>query len=60
MKEVCDGSRRPVRGERHKLKTDSSGHMHATCPVCKRVVPVKKMYGVIEFTRHEARSTTGA
>jgi hypothetical protein len=21
--------------------------------VCKRAVPVKKMYGVIEFTRHE-------
>ena len=53
MKEVCDGSRRPVRGERHKLKTDASGHMHAVCPVCKRAVPVKKMYGVIEFTRHE-------
>ena len=53
MKEVCDGSRRPVRGERHKLKTNRSGHMHAVCPVCKRVVPVKRMFGVIEFTRHE-------
>ena len=32
MKDVCDGSRRPVRGERHKLKTDSSGHMGVVGP----------------------------
>ena len=49
---LCDGSRRPVRGERHKLKTSPSGHMNAICPVCKRKVTVKRVLGVVEFTRH--------
>ena len=53
MKKVCDGSRRPVRGSRHQLKTASSGHMKATCPVCKRRLAVKRVLGIVEFPRHE-------
>src|SRR3712207_8476497 len=51
-------SRRPVRGERHQLKTAASGHMKATCPVCKRRLTVKRVLGVIEFPRHEDRKST--
>jgi hypothetical protein len=54
MYNLCDGSRRPVRGKRHKLKTSASGHMKATCPVCKRNVTVTRVLGVIEFPRHQA------
>lgn len=27
--------------------------MKAICPVCKRKVTVKRVLGVVEFTRHE-------
>lgn len=53
MKNVCDGSRRPVRGSRHQLNTSASGHMKATCPVCKRRLAVKRVLGIVEFPRHE-------
>ena len=53
MKDICDGSRRPVRGERHHLKTSASGHMKARCPVCKRTLAVTRVLGLIEFPRHE-------
>jgi hypothetical protein len=53
MDKLCDGSRRPVRGERHQLTTSPSGHMKATCPVCKRRLTVSRVLGVIEFPRHE-------
>ena len=59
MKNVCDGSRRPVRGERHKLKTSGSGHMEATCPVCGRRLVVSRVMGIIEFPRH-ANGKSGA
>lgn len=52
---VCDGSRRPVLGKRHDLRTLASGHNKATCPVCKSVVEVRRVFGVLEFARHEAR-----
>jgi hypothetical protein len=34
LKKLCDGSRRPVRGERHQLKQTRSWHAQAICPVC--------------------------
>jgi len=55
MNKICDGSRRPVRGARHQLKTSSSGHMKAVCPVCKRKLSVKRVLAVVEFPRHPAR-----
>jgi hypothetical protein len=55
MENLCDGSRRPVRGERHRLKMSGSGHMEATCPVCKRRIVVRRIMGVVEFPRHESR-----
>ena len=53
MDKICDGSRRPVRGERHKLKTSRSGHMTAVCPTCKRLLTVRRIMGVVEFPRHQ-------
>jgi hypothetical protein len=53
MKQLCAGSRRPVRGTRHRLKVSSTGHMEATCPVCKRRLKVRRVLGVVEFPRHE-------
>jgi hypothetical protein len=55
MKTLCDGSRRPVRGERHQLKSTASRHSSAVCPVCKRRVTVNKVLGVLEFPRHLAK-----
>lgn len=53
MKNLCDGSRRRVLNGRHQLKSSPSGHMNAKCPVCKRKVSVKRVMGILEFTRHE-------
>ena len=53
MEQLCDGSRRPVVGARHELKTLKSGHQTATCPVCRRRLKVKRVLGVLEFPRHE-------
>ena len=53
MDNLCDGSRRPVRGARHQPKTSASGHMKAMCPVCGRLISVKRVLGAIEFPRHE-------
>jgi hypothetical protein len=53
MDKLCDGSRRPVRGERHNLETSATGHMKASCPVCKRRLAVSRVMGVVEFPRHE-------
>jgi len=58
MNKLCDGSRRPVRGARHRHKTAPSGHMKATCPVCKRRLTVKRVLGTVEFPRHKAGETT--
>jgi hypothetical protein len=55
MENLCEGSRRPVRGERHRLKMSGSGHMEATCPVCKRRIVVRRIMGIVEFPRHESR-----
>jgi hypothetical protein len=49
---LCDGSRRPVRGKRHQLKTADTGHMTATCPVCSKRLRVKPVMGIVEFPRH--------
>jgi hypothetical protein len=54
MDNLCDGSRRPVRGTRHQLETSANGHMEATCPVCKRRMTVRRVLGIIEFPRHES------
>lgn len=53
MNTLCEGSRRPVRGKRHQLKSSASGHLKAVCPVCKRRLRVKRIMGAIEFPRHE-------
>ena len=55
MRIVCEGSRRPVRGQRHQLKTTSSRHAQATCPVCQQRLRVVWVMGVLEFPRHEAK-----
>jgi hypothetical protein len=55
VKILCDGSRRPVRGARHQLKTSATGHMKARCPVCKRVMTVSRVLGIVEFPRHEPK-----
>jgi hypothetical protein len=52
MDNICNGSRRPVRGLRHQLTTLASGHMKAVCPVCKRKLAVNRVLGVLEFPRH--------
>jgi hypothetical protein len=52
----CDGSRQRVLDKRHRLKTSVSGHMKATCPVCKIIVNVRRVFGVVEFSRHSAKS----
>jgi hypothetical protein len=57
MEKLCDGSRRPVRGERHQLETSTSGHMKASCPVCKRRLFVTRVMGVVEFPRHESTAS---
>jgi hypothetical protein len=57
MKTLCDGSRRPVRGERHGLKATSTRHTSATCPVCKQALRVAKVMGVFEFPRHLAKDS---
>ena len=54
MKDLCDGSRRPVRGERHQLKATATRHASATCPVCKRRLMVVRILGILEFPRHSA------
>jgi len=54
MKKLCDGSRRPVRGERHQLESMPSRHSKATCPVCKRRLIVIRIMGILEFPRHLA------
>jgi hypothetical protein len=54
MNELCEGSRRPVRGSRHQLDASDSGHMTAHCPVCKQQLRVSRVLGVIEFPRHKA------
>jgi hypothetical protein len=55
MKTLCDGSRRPVRGERHELKSTASRHSSAVCPICKRRLTVTKKMGVLEFPRHPVK-----
>jgi hypothetical protein len=59
MKKLCDGSRRPVRGQRHQLKQTSSRHAQATCPVCRQPLRVVSVMGVLEFPRHEAKGKGG-
>lgn len=54
MKTLCEGSRRPVRGERHQLQSTASRHSSAVCPVCKQRVTVARVLGVMEFPRHRA------
>ena len=56
MKQLCDGSRRPVRGKRHGLQSTSSRHAQATCPVCQQELRVVSIMGVVEFPRHEAKA----
>jgi hypothetical protein len=56
MKKLCDGSRRPVRGERHEVKTTASRHSSAICPVCKRRMTVMRVLGILEFPRHLAKT----
>jgi hypothetical protein len=58
MNELCEGSRRPVRGTRHHLDASNSGHMTAHCPVCKQQLRVSRVLGVIEFPRHKAPRKT--
>jgi hypothetical protein len=58
MESLCDGSRRPVRGSRHNLVTSKTGHMKATCPVCKKTLTVSRVMGVVEFPRHEAKKSS--
>ncbi len=58
MKILCEGSRRPVRGERHQLQSTASRHSSAVCPVCKQRVTVTKVLGVMEFPRHRATAST--
>ena len=57
MKNLCEGSRRPVRGERHQLQTTSTRHAQATCPVCRQSMRVIWVLGVLEFSRHRAKET---
>jgi hypothetical protein len=54
MKNFCDGGRRRVLEKRHGLKISTSGHMKAKCPVCKLIVGVRRVFGVLEFVRHPA------
>ena len=49
MKTLCDGSRRPVRGERHGLKATTTRHTSAVCPVCRQTLRVARVMGVFEF-----------
>jgi hypothetical protein len=58
MKTLCEGSRRPVRGERHQLQSTASRHSSAVCPVCKQRVTVARVLGVMEFPRHRATAST--
>ena len=55
MKKLCEGSRRPVRGQRHQLKSSASGHTQVTCPVCQQQLRAVSILGVLEFPRHEAK-----
>jgi hypothetical protein len=55
MKILCEGSRRPVRGERHQLKSTASRHMSAICPVCKQRMTVSRIMGTVEFPRHSPK-----
>jgi ribosomal protein L37AE/L43A len=55
MDNLCDGSRMPVRGKRHKLQVSATGHMKATCPACKRRLTVRSVMGVVEFPRHQPK-----
>jgi hypothetical protein len=57
MEQMCDGSRRPVRGKRHELKVSDSGHMTARCPRCHKVVRARKMFGQVTFRRHKAKGS---
>lgn len=59
MKTLCDGSRRPVRGERHGLKATSTRHTSAICPVCQQTLRVARVMGVFEFPRHLAKDNAG-
>ena len=59
MQDLCDGSRRSVRGARHELNMSDTRHMTATCPVCKRSLTIKRVLGVLEFPRHEKRQRQG-
>ena len=45
MKTLCEGSRRPVRGERHQLKSTASRHSSAVCPVCNQRMTVNRVLG---------------
>jgi len=53
MKNLCTGSRRKVIATRHKLKILPSRHMTAVCPVCQRAVAIRRLLGVLEFSRHK-------
>ena len=55
MKELCDGSRRPVHAQRHGLKPLASRHSEARCPVCKRQMVVVRILGKLEFPRHHVK-----
>ena len=55
MKELCDGSRRPVHAQRHGLKPLASRHSEARCPVCKRPMVVVRILGKLEFPRHHVK-----
>lgn len=59
MKTLCDGSRRPVRGERHGLKATTTRHTSAVCPVCRQTLRVARVMGVFEFPRHLAKDKAG-
>jgi len=53
MNNLCDGSRRPVRGKRHQLET-AGRNTTAVCPVCMDRLVVRSVLGQVEFPRHEA------
>lgn len=55
MNKVCEGSRRPVRGERHQRESSASRHAQAICPVCQQQLRVVSVLGVLEFPRHQAK-----
>jgi hypothetical protein len=55
MNNPCNGSRQRVLAKRHCLNTSTSGHMKAKCPVCRAIVGVRRVFGVLEFSRHSSK-----